>query len=396
MPSYFIKTIFLSFILNICTLAEAKLYFFHIQKTAGTTLRLLLEMQVAQDEIYPYRNRLQAKDPMKEHLISGHFPYWLCKTLDPHFEQAFKITILRDPVERYLSYLRARKKRDSFPTLDSVMILRNSNKKTDCLNLRDNAFCRDLADSPFLEGEALLNSAMQTLQKLDYVIFFDHFAEDVSDLFSRLGIRLDVTDIPMMNSTVKEPISEKLVEQIRALNELDIRLYAYAKTQLAKKTTQCRFRTETFDRLLIQTSEIDYTFDLPLNGKLWSYREQMKNGEKYSAYRWVMNHPASIFFPLEKRSDYALYFTAQSLTADIVPRVNVNGKEIEIKKLNSELFSLYHGTITSDLIINDLTEISFYSSKSYFYSDIYPKFTHKKDPPFSFAVNRIIINQQKQ
>ena len=394
--SFLFKSIFFYlFTLNLCCPCslEARVHFLHVQKTAGTTLRLLLEMQVAQNEIYPYRNRFDPKDLMQENLISGHFPYWLCKELDSNFDDAFKITILRDPVERYLSYLRDRKKRDNLPSLESVMEFKNIRNQRDHLNLRDNAFCRDLADNPNLEGQTLLESAKQTLQKLDCVIFFDHFAEDVSDLFSRLGINLDSKDIPTMNFTIKEPVSEKLLKQVQSLNQLDMQLYQYAKTEIPKKDTTYPIRDESFNRLLIKTNKIDYTFDQPLNGKLWSYREKLNTKEKYPVYRWVLNQPAYIYFPLEKESDYNLYFTAQPLTQAVFPIVKINGKEIKITKLNNNLFSLYHGNIPANFIINDLTEISFYSLKSFFYRDIYPAFTHKKDPPFSFAVNRIVITK---
>ena len=81
---------------------EGRLYFIHVPKTGGTTLRLLLEMQLNEEEIYPYRNCETAKDPISEKLVSGHLPCWLCQNLDPQFQEAFKVTILRDPIERYL------------------------------------------------------------------------------------------------------------------------------------------------------------------------------------------------------------------------------------------------------------------------------------------------------
>jgi hypothetical protein len=58
---------------------EARLVFIHIPKTGGTTLRLLLEMQVDQDEIYPYKNHLQAKSPMRGELVSGISPIGFVK-----------------------------------------------------------------------------------------------------------------------------------------------------------------------------------------------------------------------------------------------------------------------------------------------------------------------------
>ena len=74
--------------------SDARLYFMHIQKTGGTTLRLLLELQLSTEEIYPFRNPKHANAPITQNLVSGHFPYWFCKRFDKNFGDAFKVTIL--------------------------------------------------------------------------------------------------------------------------------------------------------------------------------------------------------------------------------------------------------------------------------------------------------------
>src|SRR3982750_1243578 len=107
--TYFFKLILLVLI-SFFNFSEARLYFLHVPKTGGTTLRLLLESQLSTQEIYPYRNTRFQVGPVNEDLVSGHFPYWFCKNLDNDFDEAFKVTVLRDPIERYLSFLRAKKK----------------------------------------------------------------------------------------------------------------------------------------------------------------------------------------------------------------------------------------------------------------------------------------------
>lgn len=379
---------------------EARLYFIHIQKTGGTSLRLLLESQLSTEEIYPFRNNRQVDGPVKHELVSGHFSYWFCKKLDKNFEEAFKVTILRDPVERYLSFLRARKKSDkTLPDLESLVKLAKSPKHKYYHGLRDNAICRNLSDNPNLEGQELLESAKQTLQKLDCVIFLDNYSEDVMDLFKRLGIDLSEKDIPKINVTEKTPISAKLLEEVKRLNELDIQLYEYAKTNLRKKHTEYRLRTKSFENILKKTDAVNYTFNLPLNGRGWTYREPMYKKENKKAlkspYRWVMDKPAYIYFSLEEGLDYDLYFNAQSLTSEVFPRVSVNGKEIELLKLNNKLFSLYHGKIPKEWITNNATELSFYSSKAFQYRDIYPSITNRNFPPLSFALNKIKISKEE-
>jgi len=376
---------------------EARLYFMHIPKTGGTTLRLLLELQVSAEEIYPFRNTTEAKGLVRQELVSGHFPYWYCQKIDKTFEDAFKITILRDPVERYLSFLRAKKKADiNFPDLESVLKLRLKphNKYLDCLI--DNALCRYLSANPLLEGESLLESAKQTLQSLDCVIFFDTFAKDVVELFNRLGIDLDKKNIPKINATEKEPISAQLLDQIKQLNQLDIKLYEYAKKHVQKNNNEYELRKKSFENILETTSEVDYTFNLPLNGTGWTYRENTNvKPVKHSFYRWVMDQPAYIYFSLEEGSDYDLDFSAHCLTKEVLPRVSVNGKEIEILKLNSKSFSLYHGKIPKDCITSAPMEIAFYSTKAFQYRDVYPSQHNRNHPPLSFAINRIQISKKE-
>lgn len=374
---------------------SARVYFLHVPKTGGTTVRLLLEMQLQMEEIYPFRNRVTAQYPVEQSLVSGHFPYWFCQELDERFHEAFKITILRDPIERYLSFLRSKKKGDkNLPSLESVMHLRRDPHNKYKEGLIDNAYCRYLAQNPSLEGQALLESALQTLHEVDAVVFYDHFVEDVVELFSRLGIALSADAIPKMNATEKEPVSEALLEEVKKLNYWDMQLYAYAKEHLQKKTSSYVLRTSSFAKLLQPSSHIDYTFDLPLLGTGWTYREsQDSNAKTCPPYRFVTHLPADIFFSLEQGKDYTLRFYAWPLTNAIEPQVMVNGSEIPLKRVRKALFSCYEGKIPKELLHQEFTNLSFYASKSALHQEIYPHAHYRNHPPLSFAVNRIQIGE---
>lgn len=372
------------------TSLDARLYFLHIPKTGGTSLRLMLEQQLSFAEICPFRNRLDITGPISYELVSGHFPYWLCKKLDPEFEKAFKVTILRDPIERYLSFLRAKKRSDGFSDLESVFKLSQSSDQRFKVGLIDNALCRNLSSNPILEGKALLESAKKNLEKIDWVLFFDYFEEDVIDLFQHLGITIEAKEIPKINTTIKEAVSDELLDKIRQIHLLDIELYKYAKTSLKRKKAQYQLRTDSFNSLLQTVSCVDYHFGLPLNGKGWSYREY-EQGSTDLVYRWVMEGPATLYFHLEEDCDYDFYFTAHLLTEEVVPQVDVNGSPISLVKLDDQYFSKYYGKIPRDLIQSSVTEFIFYSNKSFPCRPLHPSRNNRHYPNLSFAVSQVII-----
>lgn len=372
---------------------ESRIYFIHIPKTGGTTLRFLLEKQVNSKDIYPFRNPKSGKAPVEQDLVSGHFPYSYCKTIDAEFEKAFKITILRDPIERYLSFLRAKKRMDpNLPTLEAVMRMRTIRNGKYQDGLIDNALCRNLAENPDLEGEELLASAKKNLHEFDEIIFFDRYPEEITALFQRLGIDLQNEDIPKLNATTKELISEPLLKEVERLNQLDIQLYKYAKNYYVKSKNTYKLRSEEYEEILKPKTEIDYTFDQPLNGRNWTYRDRSNNPTiQPPIYRWVTDQPASIYFSLQEQADYDLFFTARPITPDILPEVRINGVTIPISQVNHAIFSLYYGIIPKQLIQKQPTDVTFFSMKAYAYKDTYSSSYHQNPPPISFALNQIKI-----
>ncbi|MEI7670391.1 MAG: sulfotransferase family 2 domain-containing protein [Pseudomonadota bacterium] len=375
---------------------NARLYFIHIPKTGGTTLHALLENKIYLDELYPPRRMATANMPVDHELVSGHFPIWFCESIDDTFEKAYKLTILRDPVDRCLSMLRYYKKTHqlllSLEAIFKITQGRHSNNISQ--GFQSNLMCHFFSSQPNLTGNNLLESAKKNLDKFDFVVFFENFKNDVNELCHLFDIKLDDNDIPHFNTTNTEEVSSGLIDAIKQENSLDIQLYRYAKQHLKRKHTFYKIKSRPCFEFLSKKNTINYTFCMPLNGVNFGYRENVDRFSiEYPIYRWVMDKEAKIYFNLEKNKRYDIQFTAQPLTQGIEPRVKVNGIEISVRRLNHLLFSSYRGEIPKELISDEITEITFFSPYAYQYNEIYPGYADNR--VLSFAMDSIQISSKE-
>ena len=213
----------------------ARIHFLHIPKTGGTTMHTLLEKRFAPEDFYPLHGVLDmptrmlfnngqdvidacnACPPIREKISWGHFPFWFLRDKDPEFDSSFCFTILRDPVERVISnyFFRLANGRD----IDSP------------LGIVQNYMCKMCASNNTLEGEELLQDSMRNLRRMNQIIFLDDYENGVDRLFKKLGLK-HRKQIPFLNKTARSPIDAEMIQKIREKNDLDIRLYEYAKTFL--------------------------------------------------------------------------------------------------------------------------------------------------------------------
>jgi Sulfotransferase family len=371
-------------------LKPQRLYFIHIPKTGGTSLHTLLENQIDLADLYPPRHFGKINQQVHHQLVSGHIPYWFCKQLDPEFDRTFKVTILRNPIERYLSALRYRKLNHRELHALDLQGVHNHLDRTRYVYSQGNLLCRFLASLPNLEGNELLENAKQALHTFDAVLFLENFEEDVQNLCKRLGVQIQKDAVPNVNTTSPEKISEAFMAAIREYNALDIELYEYAKMHLKPKQNTFRFKIS--QPLSEKLTKVDYKFDMPLLGTNWCYRENVDRfSPEFPIYRWVMNKPAKIYFNLKANHNYRICFFARLLCSETSPHLLVNGVEIPLHQKLEREFSPYECLIPKELISDQITELTFFSPKSCKFNEVYPG--NADNRKLSFALNRIKIKK---
>ena len=222
----------------------------HLQKTAGTTLRDRFRATLPEHTIYP--NASDGRDKRisvislghllerwrarreEIRLVAGHFPLSTTELLDADF---VTLSILREPVDRTLSYLRHQKKLnrdDRELPLEAIYddpfrfngLVRNHMVRMFSIGAaemeRGDGVLTDTPDTP-----ERLERAKQAVWGLDGYGLQSRF-EEFWDVFApRYG--LEIGEPQRSNATEPEDAPKSLIRRIEADNALDVELYDFAE-----------------------------------------------------------------------------------------------------------------------------------------------------------------------
>jgi hypothetical protein len=222
-----------------------------MQKTAGTTLRDRLRASFPDEQIYP--NASDGRDPrisvisvshLRERwaarggqirLLTGHFPIRTIELLGVPF---VTMTVLRDPIERTLSFLRhqaERRQRGATEDTPLVEIYEEpfrfqymiQNHMVRMLSLSpDEMLAHDGVLTPVPSTRDRLDRAKDALANVDIFGLQDRFDEFCDELAERYG--LDVGGPLRLNTTGATEVPDGFEERIAADNALDMELYEFA------------------------------------------------------------------------------------------------------------------------------------------------------------------------
>ncbi len=238
--------------------SEPRRYFFvHVQKTAGTSLAIRLTHQFAEQEIYPDPSDgdqltvmpqldmgvLQARWAARHdqiRLVTGHFPLATTELLGGGFTT---FTVVREPVERTLSYLRHYRKMT--PEARDWPLEQVYEDPLRYEGLIHDHMCKvfglgpdQLADGIMARVDhtpELLERAEAGLASVDVVGLQEDFDAFVGQLETQFG--WDLGEPMVANDTPHVEVDPAFRERIAADNALDVELYRYARALVAERAS---------------------------------------------------------------------------------------------------------------------------------------------------------------
>jgi len=219
--------------------------FLHIPKTAGTTLRSIVDQNLEPENVITYynQNSRQLLDNLDAHLtvhpnfraIIGHFKFGLHQIIEP---PATYITFLRHPVARTISQYKEHyvNQRQLLQDLDgNVLSLADSVKNNPSLyaNYQTGYLIGeevgDLTDAA--SAELALNNLETYFAIVGLVEYFD---QSISLMSNKLHWQVD--EIQHLNvKDIEVDVSPELIEEIETINRSDLIIYQAIKSKLLEE-----------------------------------------------------------------------------------------------------------------------------------------------------------------
>jgi hypothetical protein len=237
-----------------------KLVFIHIPKTAGTSLRLLLESNYREDErigIYSHENLDQRladalADP-KIKCIYGHFP------LRPVVveSEAMVMTLLREPIARSMSHYNHYSKRMNEKHEKLMQGIHTPEDFTRLVqsNNRQTAFLSGyLNQQEFLKDSTVLDKALKNFDRLDAVGFTEHYAASIA----YFGELLDWKNTQAEHHNKGGKKTVELGAVWAEMNAYDLPLYAAAVERFAPTLKTYEGRAPRIPKPPIKTRIANY------------------------------------------------------------------------------------------------------------------------------------------
>lgn len=226
---------------------QRRLFFLHVMRTGGTTFMWYLMANHGPKRVYP-----TADDQPSAHesvtsidylravprerwdgltAVTGHFPYFVQELLPYRYET---ITILRDPVDRVLSFLRQWRQSPgkwrgaSMEEIydDPLIVPHYRNHMVKLFGLEQDPGVRSYAVDVEVD-EAFFARAVANLESIDVIGFTEDHDRFLDTVVARYDWRRPKLQAQHVTEKLDPPAG--LVSRIRADNAADIEFYEYAR-----------------------------------------------------------------------------------------------------------------------------------------------------------------------
>jgi hypothetical protein len=222
-------------------------FFLHVMKTGGTTFDWHMRANFRPEELYPNRAidtprfvlyydierllSLPEERRRQVRIYRGHFPFVVSDLLSGGL---VRLTILRDPVERTISFLNHWKRIQPGLARMSLEEIYDTtpDKQTHILNHQAKLFAMTLEDKPtsFLDrvvvDDARLAIAKENLRRVDVIGLQPHYDRFLAELSDRYGWRIG--RVAKQETSERTVVSSSFRRRIARENAADVAFYEYA------------------------------------------------------------------------------------------------------------------------------------------------------------------------
>ena len=242
------------------------LYFIHLPKTAGTSLRTLLQNHLYGDHLglvyedWGYWNAAEARAKLNGHeALYGHFCYGLHRLLqDPHPRY---VTMLRHPVDRVVSLYKHFKRDPNTGVMHAAIQAENLSLREFVqrgLSMETNNHCTKMLSADYgrayrwvhhassfysrrfqgrpyyqVHGRRHLRRALRNLHAdFECVGFTENFAASMQYLLRTRGVPAEEVQMPVDNVSGEsgaEALDKATLRAVETANDLDLELYHAVK-----------------------------------------------------------------------------------------------------------------------------------------------------------------------
>ena len=336
--------------------ARGPLFFMHIPKTAGMSMRSYLAGQYSARDVCPASTWLEAaallEPPSSYLLVQGHFYYNMRAALRPGTKA---VAVLRDPLLRTLSALRHLKRDPGFhrdhtiaKDLSLRQMLRNPELMARQKNVQAAALCasasfeevvsflrrtRD-AEAAELEAPATLELSLQRARQVEFLGTVEHLWLLLRQVSEAMGFHPAV-GLPLVNDapdgrTDLADLDENDIELLRRYNDIDLVLYDRCRELIEQRECQRLILTMVAKRIYPRLRG-SFAFDLsePLPGSGW-YLPETAEGQ---VWRWTGPRPQfTLEVSLQPKGRYVIgmRFSRSGLSNPGGLVVRANGRLLDV------------------------------------------------------------------